>query len=199
MYLLHTLFGVGKTYVRGYDKTGHPIVIMRPSKENTYDHKGNIRNLVYTMERAVACGVKSGQEKLVLLIDYEGYSIFNAPPMHTARETLTILQDHYPERLHRAYCIHPPILFYTFYQLISPFIDHVTKQKIVMMTDSLMNNPDNQLFQEVDRNILELPFKGHDNRTFHSETYLNAPFDEDFLTTINNKAAISPQGKYGNK
>jgi hypothetical protein len=60
---------------------------------------------------------------MCLLIDYEGFSIFNAPPMKTSQETLSILQNQYPERLHRAYLIRPPFYFSIFWSLISPFID----------------------------------------------------------------------------
>jgi len=75
------------------------------------------------------------QQKMVLLIDYDGFSMSNAPPMKTSKATLTILQDHYPERLFRAYVIKPLTIFYGFFKLISPFIDPVTKAKIVMITN----------------------------------------------------------------
>lgn len=174
----------GKTYIRGYDKSGHPIFIMRPKFENTNNHEGNIRNLVYTMERAIACMEKTGVEKLCLLIDYDGYSIFNAPPMKTSHEVLSILQDHYPERLYRAYCVKPPMVFYGFYRVISPFIDPITAEKIVMITSSMMNDPNNQLHREIDIEILEEAFGGTESRPFVSQIYLEGDFHDDFNSCL---------------
>ena len=56
--------------------------------------------------------------------------------MKTARATLSILQDHYPERLHRFVLLHAPALFSGFFKMISPFIDPVTKAKIAFVTGS---------------------------------------------------------------
>lgn len=37
----------GKVYVSGFDRQGRPILVMRPRKENTHDHDGNIKHTVY--------------------------------------------------------------------------------------------------------------------------------------------------------
>jgi CRAL/TRIO domain len=64
------------------------------------------KHLVYTMERAVAVGDQAAKsEKIVLIIDYEGFTLSGGPPMKTSQETLSILQNHYPERLQCAYLI----------------------------------------------------------------------------------------------
>jgi hypothetical protein len=178
----------GKMYVRGYDRMGHVVVYMKPCNENTNQHDGNIKHLVYHMERAVACMKPETNRKLCLVIDYNGYSLSNAPPMKTSREVLSILQDHYPERLYRAYCIRPPYVFYGFYSIISPFIDPVTKDKIRMLTNADMNNPHNKLFEDIDRDILEPCVGGHDSRPYDSSVYLNAPFNQCFLTILNNSS-----------
>jgi hypothetical protein len=72
---------------------------MKPVLENTHDHDGNMKHLVYSMEKVVACGeARKGvpNEKIILLIDYEGFSLSSGPPMKTSKETLSILQNHYP-------------------------------------------------------------------------------------------------------
>ena len=64
------------------------------------------KHLVYTMERAVAVGEQAAKsEKIVLIIDYEGFTLSGGPPLKTSQETLSILQNHYPERLQCAYLI----------------------------------------------------------------------------------------------
>lgn len=126
----------GKIYVRGFDKEGHVILYMKPRNENSKSYEGNLKHVVWNLEKAIACSeTTTHQQKIVLIIDYDGFSISNAPPMKTSKATLSILQDHYPERLFRAYVIRPLTLFYGFYKLISPFIDPVTKAKIVMLTN----------------------------------------------------------------
>jgi hypothetical protein len=127
----------GKIYVRGFDKEGHVILYMKPRNENSKSHDGNLKHVVWNLEKAIACmEATTQQEKLVLIIDYDGFSMSSAPPMKTSKATLNILQDHYPERLFRAYVIRPLTLFYGFFKMISPFIDPVTKGKIVMLTNA---------------------------------------------------------------
>lgn len=119
-----------KLYVRGYDKDGRALLYMRPSKENTADSVNQMRHLVWNLEKAIACSAKNGRSKVCIVIDYDGFKLKHSPPLSTSRYTLDILQKHYPERMHRAYICNPPFVFRTFWTLIRPFIDPVTKEKI---------------------------------------------------------------------
>ena len=46
------------------------------------------------------------------------------------------MQDHYPERLNKAFLVDAPWLFLGAFKLISPFIDPVTRKKIVFVKGS---------------------------------------------------------------
>jgi hypothetical protein len=126
----------GKMYTRGFDKEGHALLYLKPSQENTYNFEGNMQHLVFNLDESIRRMNEDGRgkEKIVLLVDYENWGLSNCPPLKTSKETLHILQNHYPERLHRAVAINPPWIFGVFWNAIAPFIDPVTKAKIVMLT-----------------------------------------------------------------
>lgn len=63
-----------------------------------------------------------------LLINYGDKA--KSPSFGVARAYLSILQDHYPERLGRALIINVPFLLNAFFKLITPFIDPVARAKM---------------------------------------------------------------------
>ncbi|KAJ3046085.1 hypothetical protein HDV00_003835 [Rhizophlyctis rosea] len=71
-----------------------------------------------------------GVEKLTLVVDYEGISIFNATPLSVSKQVLDIIQSHYPERLGLGICINPTWYIWTFFKIITPLMDPVTRAKI---------------------------------------------------------------------
>lgn len=169
----------GKAYCRGFDREGRSILYMKPRYENTHDHEGNLKNLVYNLERCLASMKKAnGSEnkgKLVLLIDFAGYSTLNAPPMKTSRATLSILQNHYPERLHAAYCIRAPWIYNAFWSLISPFIDPVTKKKINFVqgtTEEIGAQLTSSTGANIAADVLEADLGGKDNILYNGRIYL---------------------------
>ena len=82
--------------------------------QNTADHENQIRHLVYCIENAIL-SLPDGQEQILWIVDYDGYSMSNAPPFKTSLETLNILQNHYPERLAFALLYNAPQLFEAFW------------------------------------------------------------------------------------
>mmetsp|Transcript_29237 Transcript_29237/g.58915 ORF Transcript_29237/g.58915 Transcript_29237/m.58915 type:complete len:268 (-) Transcript_29237:240-1043(-) len=126
----------GKTHVAGCDTEGRPVLYMRPALEHAKnDHDGNLKHLVYQLELACsAMDEGNGIGKMLVLLDCKDYSAFNSPPMKTSRATLTILQDHYPERLGKFVIVDAPWYFHAFYNAIYPFIDKVTASKVTFIT-----------------------------------------------------------------
>ena len=131
----------GKQYLAGRDRHGRAVLIARPGRDGSREQASHVRFLIYTLEHAtwsdtaeedlpLGAHAEHTSEKLVVLINFTGWTLATAPPMKTARETLAILQEHYPERLAVAVCYNPPWIFAVFWKAISPFIDPSTYRKI---------------------------------------------------------------------
>jgi hypothetical protein len=175
----------GKIYVRGFDHQGRAFMYMRPARENTGNEANNMKHLVWNLEKAAACTAKHSSEKgteydkFCLLIDYDGFKLTNAPPMSTTKLTLDIVQNHYPERLYRAYFLNPPMVFRVFWNVAKAFVDPATKEKIVFCNTKAGLK---KLGDDIeDKGMLEPVAGGPSNsRLFDSKEYMHLPFDVTF-------------------
>lgn len=170
----------GKMYVRGYDRNGRAVIYMHPRNENSENEEYNIRNTVYQLERACACSAKHGYEKMVIIMDFREWTMKVAPSMAVTKNFLHILQECYPERCYRIYVCNAPLIFRAFWNLVQPFVDPVTKKKVVFCA--------NKAGKKILKNDLDLskvekgPGGTGDLREFDAEEYLRSPmylsFDE---------------------
>lgn len=91
----------GKQLIQGWDIHARPCHYMNPSKQNTPRSDRQIEHLVYMLEREIDLMVP-GQETLALLINFAETKSGQGASIGQGRQTLNILQNHYPERLGRA-------------------------------------------------------------------------------------------------
>ena len=91
----------GKQWVLGYDNAGRPCHYLNPARQNTPRSDRQIRHLVFMLERAIDL-LPSGQETVVLLINFAESSKGQGASFQQGKQTLHILQNHYPERLGKA-------------------------------------------------------------------------------------------------
>lgn len=85
--------------------------------------------------------------------------------MSTARTVLNILQDHYPERLGVSVIINIPFLINTFFKIVMPFVDPITRQKVKF-------NPD--VYQEgifTPENMMKQWWNGEQDFEYEHEKY----------------------------
>ena len=111
------------------DRHGRPILVFDNSKENTWDAAANIRHLVFHLWRAVAA-LPPGVDKFCIFIHLADFSLWSSPPIAVTRETLSVLLDHFPERLGHCVLYQAPWLFSSFYSAACVFIDEKTQSKI---------------------------------------------------------------------
>lgn len=119
------------------DKAGRPVVLMRPRLEAAYSGNSDerVKWLVYTLEQAARIAdVSAADGKMTWLVDYVGYNSKNSPPIKVSLQVLSILQNHFPERLGCAVSYRPPTLFNILWRAVSPFIDPNTRDKLVFLS-----------------------------------------------------------------
>lgn len=112
-----------------HDREGRSVLILRPGRQNTKEGDKQIRHLVYLVENAIL-NLPDGQEQMTWLIDFTEWSINTNVPIKTARDTLHIVQNHYPERLAIALLYNPPRLFEAFWKIVKYFLDTKTFHKV---------------------------------------------------------------------
>ncbi|KAK7463518.1 Phosphatidylinositol transfer protein (PITP) [Stygiomarasmius scandens] len=117
----------GKEILFGYDTYGRPAFYMIPSRQNTNEATRQIEFAVWMLERCIDL-MDDGVESLDLLINFADKA--KNPSLSTARKVLSILQNHYPERLGKALVINVPYLVNMFFNMITPFIDPITVKKL---------------------------------------------------------------------
>ncbi|EJD06551.1 CRAL/TRIO domain-containing protein [Fomitiporia mediterranea MF3/22] len=117
----------GKEVVFGYDTKGRPAFYMIPSRQNTTESPRQLEYVVWMLERCIDL-MGPGVESLDLLINFADKA--KNPSFSTARQTLHIVQTHYPARLGLALIINVPTLVNAFFKLIMPFVDPLTRNKV---------------------------------------------------------------------
>lgn len=137
-------------------RCGRPVLILRTrmeDKANAWDM--NIKHFAYQMEMVSRLANKESPDgKIVVIIDYVGWTMAKRAPMKVSLAVLKILQYYYPERLHQCFWWHAPAMFNTIYKLIKPFVDPVTAKKIVMLPKH-DETAQEQLNETVDTNQLD--------------------------------------------
>ncbi len=99
----------GKQFILGYDNAARPCLYLNPGRQNTARSERQIQHLVFMLERVIDLMVP-GQETLSLLVNFKESSGGSNPSVAQGRQTLSILQTHYPERLGRALVINGEFL-----------------------------------------------------------------------------------------
>ncbi|KAJ8456349.1 hypothetical protein ONZ45_g18756 [Pleurotus djamor] len=117
----------GKEILFGYDTSLRPAFYMIPSRQNTTEAERQVHFAVWMLERTFDL-MAPGIETIDLMINFADRA--KNPSIGTARTVLSILQNHYPERLGLAIIINVPFLVNAFFKLITPFIDPVTRAKM---------------------------------------------------------------------
>ena len=100
--IIEDRFATGASFIRGYTKDGEALFINLPRADKHWEEEGYIKGNIYTLERGLACTERrtnGAKSKVIAFYDYNGYRLANSPPPLLVKELLSVLRDHYPERL----------------------------------------------------------------------------------------------------
>lgn len=157
------------------------IMYMIPREENSSNHDGNIKHLIFNLEKAIACSkAKYDKDQFILLIDYKGFTLSKSAPFKTSLESLNLIQDHYPGRIKRIYMINTPWFFSMFWSMISPFLDPISLNMFVFVKESQAKTLKDKLKEDFDVDSLISNVGGLDDKPFDSEVYVHGPFTQEF-------------------
>ncbi|KAL7666125.1 CRAL-TRIO domain-containing protein [[Candida] zeylanoides] len=155
----------GKEVILGFDNDARPCLYLKPGRQNTKTSDRQVQHLVYMLEKVIDY-MPAGQDSLALLIDFKASPVGTQggkiPPIGIGRKVLHILQTHYPERLGKALLTNIPWLGWTFLKLIHPFIDPMTREKLVF---------DQPFVDYVPRSQLDADFGGAVNFEYDHAQY----------------------------
>jgi hypothetical protein len=129
---------IGGMYHRGYDKYHRPIINLKVATElDPHTRLQKMQFMIWTIEQAIKrMEVERGVEKMVWVVSCRNYNYKYNGELSFARELLSILQNHYPERLGVLFLFDAPFIFRAFWKVISPFVDQKTLKKVVFVSST---------------------------------------------------------------
>ncbi|RSM05112.1 hypothetical protein CDV31_009746 [Fusarium ambrosium] len=120
----------GKSYVRGTDKDGHPIYIIRvrlhdPHKQSPSAMETYVLHNIETL-RMMA---REAHDKVCLIFDLSGFGLRNMD-FHVVKFLVEILEARYPETLASVLVHNAPFVFWGIWSVIKHWLDPVISSKV---------------------------------------------------------------------
>lgn len=129
--------------VRGADRESRALAIKMKRTSPGTMREAFLTTQLYVVDRAIACTEylsRGVNEQIVAVMDFDGYSSSTAPPLLTLKETVTCLQDIYPERLKTAIITEPTFWMRGLYNVLYPLMSDDTRGKIQMAYGEVSGN-----------------------------------------------------------
>lgn len=170
--LLRTELATGKNIVHGKAKDGRPIVYLLLGRENTWEPRGNVAALVYTLDRAIA-SMDVNTSETICIVDCKGIGMSNAPATSFLTSVVSILGKHYPRRNGQIFICNVSSIVYFVWNMISQALSEVARQKVVLLTGDVTEMK-TKIGAIVDLDQLWTEFGGNAALEFEVDAYLQS-------------------------
>ncbi|KAF7829681.1 random slug protein 5-like [Senna tora] len=145
-----------------HDRQGRTVLVMKPGMPRKSSMEDGIRLQVYLTENAVL-NFPEGQQQMTWLVDFSEFSLTKSVSTKLAKQSIHILQSHYPDRLAMAIVYNPPRIFEAFWKIVKCFLDNKTFEKVKFVYP---NNKDSVDFMNSYFDFESLPTQFGGNATF---------------------------------
>ncbi|CAK9863283.1 unnamed protein product [Sphagnum jensenii] len=147
-----------KVFLQGHDKVGRSLGVILACKHDAY--KRNYEEFKRKYPDYLCLGLcfflKPGHEKFTVILDLKGLKYKNLDPRGWI-SIFDFLQAYYPERLGRLFIVHVPIIFWGAWKIVNPFIDKVTKEKIIFVDEKKIESI---LLEEIEKDQIPETYGG---------------------------------------
>jgi len=173
------LLELGSMYHNGIDKKGRPIIYFKPGASNPFTPEERLKYLVFMMEQVTQPSSSNGEEKITWVLDFSDYGNRSKSPegKQVSKNTMNVLQNHYPERLGAAILVNSPWYFGMLYTIMSPFLQSETKKKIHWASGS-KEEVFKKLTEWIDEDQLEQQYGGKNSLKVTKDVKLETSKEE---------------------
>eukprot|EP00892_Ulva_mutabilis_P012237 jgi/Ulvmu1/9386/UM051_0013.1 len=134
----------------GFSKGQHPVMYSCSGMVTDRSPEGNRKHMIMTFEQTIAV-MPEGVEKWMWFADFEGFG-YRDLGVGVAKAFVDLGTKHYPERMQKFWIVGAPAIFSVLWNAIIPFVDEITKSKIVMLPYDV-NKPDSVLKAEMEEDL----------------------------------------------
>ncbi|KAH9258984.1 hypothetical protein BASA81_002604 [Batrachochytrium salamandrivorans] len=154
----YALHEQGAIRLAGKSKLGHPVLSVLARAYNPRLVEDTIQIVyffVFYIDEICRRTEQAGQETFFGIFDLEGFSLanFSFPQISLA---ISILQNHYPERLGGVFVINAPWAFTAVWRMIRPLLDERTRNKVNILGSNYLE----ALQEYVDLDQIEVEYGG---------------------------------------
>ncbi|KAL5202399.1 hypothetical protein ABZP36_013351 [Zizania latifolia] len=159
-----------RVYIADYcDRDGRIVFVSKPSIKSKTSGKEQMKQLVYNLEILANSSEGEQEESVVWLTDFRGW-VLTTTPLSMARESIYIVQNHYPGLMALAILSNPPRIFESFWKIARHFIEARMKEKAKFVYTS---SPESHriVADMFDLDKLESAFGGRNTVAFDMDKY----------------------------
>merc|ERR1740129_50565 len=122
-------------YSSGYDREGRPVIYCRVRHFHPSllaDETEVALFFVFFMDALARRSEANGRDEFTMIADLAGFTMNNFS-LPIVKVGISILQNHYPERLGKVFVVNSPLVFKAAWRLVLPLLDDRTKSKLQIL------------------------------------------------------------------